>query len=59
LPQRQEEEREEGFQQLKAKLERGAVQAERGELIDGDEVVAELRELIEERRVAKRQASRS
>jgi antitoxin ParD1/3/4 len=51
---RQEKEREEAFQQLKAKLERGASQAERGELLDGDEVFDELRQLIEERRRARR-----
>ena len=34
--------------QLKAKLERGAGQAERGELIDRNEVFDELREMIEE-----------
>jgi antitoxin ParD1/3/4 len=51
---RQEKEREGAFQQLKAKLERGAGQAERGELLDGDEVFDELRQLIEERRRARR-----
>jgi len=35
---------------LKAKLERGAVQAARGELLAGDEVFEELRKLIEDRR---------
>ena len=50
LLERQEREREEAFQQLKAKLERGAAQAERGELLDGDEVFDELRDMIEERR---------
>jgi antitoxin ParD1/3/4 len=53
LLERHEQEREEAFHQLKAKLERGAGQAERGELIDGDEVFDELREMIEERRRAK------
>jgi antitoxin ParD1/3/4 len=53
LLERHEQEREEAFHQLKAKLERGAGQAERGELIDGDEAFAELREMIEERRRAK------
>ena len=38
LLERQEREREDGFQRLKAKLERASAQAERGELIDGDEV---------------------
>jgi antitoxin ParD1/3/4 len=33
LLERQERERDEAFQQLKAKLERGAAQAERGELL--------------------------
>jgi antitoxin ParD1/3/4 len=58
LLQHQENERDEAFRQLKAKLERGAGQAERGELLDGDEVFEELRELIEERRRAKRNAAR-
>lgn len=51
---RLEKEREQGFHRLKAKLERGASQAERGELLDGDEVFDELRQLIEERRRARR-----
>jgi antitoxin ParD1/3/4 len=53
LLERHEQEREEAFHQLKAKLEEGARQAERGELIDEDEVFSELREMIEERRRAK------
>ncbi len=53
---RQEKDREEAFSQLKAKLERGVNQAERGELLDGDEVFDELRQLIEERRSARQQA---
>ena len=53
LLERHEKEREEAFHQLKAKLERGADQAERGELINGDEVFEELREMIEKRRRAK------
>jgi antitoxin ParD1/3/4 len=57
LLERQESEREEAFQQLKGKLQRGAAQAERGELLDGDEIFDELRELIEERRQAKQKAS--
>jgi len=36
------------LQQLKAKLERGAAQAARGELLDGDKVFEELRVLIQE-----------
>ena len=50
LLERQEQEWEQDFQQLKAELQRGADQAARGELIDGDEVFEELRKLIEERR---------
>ena len=57
LLQRQEKEQE-GFQRLKAKLQSGAAQAERGELLDGDEVFEELRELIDERRRAKQKAVR-
>jgi hypothetical protein len=48
-PEHYEQEREETVNQLKAKLERGAGQAELGELIDGNEVFDELREMIEER----------
>jgi antitoxin ParD1/3/4 len=59
LLERQEKEREESLRQLKSKLKRGATQAERGELIDGDEVFDELRELIEERRRARKKAGRS
>jgi antitoxin ParD1/3/4 len=53
LLERQERERDEAFQQLKAKLEIGAAEAERGELLDGDEVFDELRKMLEERRRAK------
>lgn len=53
LLERQETQREEDLQQLKAKLDRGAAQAERGDLLDGETVFAELRDLIEERRRAK------
>jgi antitoxin ParD1/3/4 len=53
LLERQEQERDEAFVQLKAKLQRGAAEAERGELLDGDQVFEELREMIEERRRAK------
>ena len=45
------------LQQLKAKLERGAAQAARGELLDGDKVFDELRKLIDERRRASRNGS--
>ena len=53
LLERHERERDDALHQLKAKLERGAGQAERGELLDGDEVFDELREMIDERRRAK------
>ena len=53
LLERQEQEGDEAFQQLKAKLQIGVNEAERGELIDGEEVFEELREMIEERRRAK------
>ena len=53
LLERQERARDEAFHQLKAKLEIGTAQAERGELIDGVQVFDELREMIEERRIAK------
>jgi antitoxin ParD1/3/4 len=56
LLQYQERQREESLKQLKAKLQRGAAQATRDELLDGNEVFQELRELIEERRRAKRKA---
>jgi len=50
LLERHEQERDYAFLQLKAKLEQGAAEAERGELLDGDKVFGELREMIEERR---------
>lgn len=53
LLERQETEREQAFQHLKTKLERGAAEAERGELLDGDEVFAELRKLIAKRKRAR------
>ena len=53
LLERQERERDEAFPQLKAKLEIGAAQMERGELLDGEEVFDELREMLEERRRVK------
>ena len=56
LLERQEQSREAATQQLKAKLQRGAAEAERGELIDGDEVFEELRQMIAERRKAKAKA---
>ena len=59
LLQHQETEREESLKQLKTKLQRGAAQATRGDLLDGNEVFQELREMIEERRRAKRKVSRA
>ena len=53
LLERQEQHRDQTFLELKAKLELGASQAENGDLLDGDEVFDELREMIEERRRAK------
>lgn len=50
LLERHELERDRAFQQLKAKLEQGSAEAERGELLDGDVVFEELRKMIEERR---------
>jgi predicted transcriptional regulator len=46
------------LRELRAKLKRGAAQAERGELLDGDTVFDELRGLIEERRRAKKRADK-
>ena len=53
LLERQEQQHDQTFLELRTKLERGASQAENGELLDGDEVFDELREMIEERRRAK------
>lgn len=52
LLERQEQERDQAFQELKVRLERGAKQAEAGDVLDGDEVFDELRAMIEERRRA-------
>ena len=46
-----EMERDEAFLQLKAKLQRGADEAERGELSDRDEAFEELRERIEQLKI--------
>lgn len=54
LLQNQEREREHDLKQLKSKLQRGVAQAERGELLDGDEVFAELRQLIAKRKRARK-----
>jgi antitoxin ParD1/3/4 len=56
LLQQQEDERAEALRELKAKLRRGTAQAKRGDLLDGDAVFDELREMIEERRQAKNKA---
>jgi antitoxin ParD1/3/4 len=58
LLQHLEEEREAGLKQLKAKLQRGAAQAERGESLDADEVFEQLRQLLAERKRAKKKAAR-
>jgi len=59
LLQHQEKDREAGLMQLKAKLQRGAAQARRGELLEADEVFEELRQLIAERRRTRKKASRA
>jgi antitoxin ParD1/3/4 len=59
LLQNQEKEREEGLKPLKAKLQRGAAEATRGELLKADEVFQELHQLILERRRAKKKAMRA
>ena len=53
LLEHREQERDQAFQDLKARLELGAAQAERGELFDGDEFFEELRAMIDERRRTK------
>lgn len=53
LLERHERERDLAFDQLKAKLERGVAEAERGDLLDGEQVFDELRQMIEERRVSR------
>ena len=58
LLQHQEKEREAGLEQLKAKLQRGALQAQRGELLDSDDVFEELRKVIAERRPIKKKVTR-
>lgn len=55
---RYETERGEAWDALKAHFRRGASEAERGELLDGDAVFDELRELIEQRGRAREQAGR-
>jgi antitoxin ParD1/3/4 len=58
LLERQERDREEALAQLKAKLERGIAQADRGELLDGDEVFEELRAMLESRPKSKPRLSK-
>lgn len=58
LLQNQEKERELGLKQLKAKLRRGAAEADRGELLDGDAVFEELRQITSERGSTKKKVSR-
>lgn len=53
LLERQEQERDGALRQLRTKLGKGADEAERGELLDGERVFEELREMIDERRRAK------
>lgn len=50
LLEQREQEREAAMAELKTKLKRGAAQARRGDLLDGDKVFDELRELIKVRR---------
>jgi len=57
LLQNHEKEREQGLKQLKVKLQRGAGQAARGELLDADEVLQELSQLIGQRRREKRKVT--
>ena len=59
LLQNQEKEREEGLKQVKSKLQRGAAEAERGELLDADEVFEELRQLIAQRKSVRKKANRA
>jgi antitoxin ParD1/3/4 len=58
LLQHQEKQRDTVLRELRAKLKRGAAQAKRGELLDGDTVFDELRGLIEERRRARRRSDK-
>ena len=49
LLEREEQGRAQALENLKAKLNRGAKEAQRGELCDGDEVFAELKSMIANR----------
>lgn len=42
-------EQDQAFDQLRSKLERAAAEAERGNLLDGEETFEELREMIASR----------
>ena len=53
LLERQEQELDDSLKQLKKKLDLGALQADRGDLLDGEAVFAELLEMIKERRRSK------
>ena len=53
LLERQEQELDDSLTQLKKKLDLGALQADRGDLLDGEAVFAELLEMIKERRRSK------
>lgn len=57
LLQRQEKERAAGLKELRARLQRGATQAEQGELLDAEEVFEELRQLIAKRRRSRKKAN--
>lgn len=50
LLERHEQERDDALAGLRRKLQRGAEQAERNDLLDGDDVFEELKEMIDERR---------
>jgi antitoxin ParD1/3/4 len=50
LLEQREQERQAALQELKIKLKRGAAQAKRGDLIDGDDAFDELRQMIDKRR---------
>ena len=50
LLEQQERDREAAFAELKAKLQRGATQAERGEVVDPDWVLKKIEKLAQQRR---------
>ena len=58
LLERQEKERVDVLRQLQSRLAHGTAQAERGKLMNGDEVFAELGESIEERRRTRKKTRR-